>query len=102
MNQVYLSGIIKDDVWIRKNEAGLLVASFEVLEEKGSSVSAPAIRCITYGGLADKAGLTVRKGKHIELSGTLSFYSRLTKEGKKNYYYSVQVDFLQVDKEDTN
>lgn len=96
MNQVYLSGIIKDDVWIRKNESGILVASFEVLEEKEGGVSSPGIGCITYGGLADKAGLTVRKGKRIEVSGILSFYSKLTREGKKNYFYSVQVDYLHV------
>ena len=92
MNQVYLSGIAKEDVWIRKNEKNMLVASFVVEDDRGGM----GIRCIAFGGLADKAGLTVKKGKFVELSGTLSFYSKLNEEGKKNYYYSVQVDYLNV------
>lgn len=92
MNQVYLSGIAKEDVWIRKNDKNMLVASFELTEPKGGM----GIRFIAFGGLADKAGLEVKKGCYVEVSGALSFYSKLDKDGQKSYYYSVQIDYLHV------
>lgn len=85
MNQVWLSGKAVDDVWIRKNDNDQLVASFSIDTDDG------AIRCIAFRNVADKAGMLVRKGRFVELSGSLGVYRT-----KDKYVFNVQVDSLDV------
>lgn len=93
MNSVWISGKALEDVWIRKNDKNRLIASFVI--EDGSN----HIRCIAFDSLADKAGLWVRKGKWIEVSGALSLYR--TQDGR--YVFNVQVDGLdKMELGDTN
>lgn len=90
MNSVWLSGKALDDVWIRKNEKGKLIASFVIRD------GASAIRCIAFGKVADKAGLMVRKDRFVEISGALTLYRNKNKDGQVNYLYNVTVDSLDV------
>lgn len=84
MNSVWISGKALDDVWIRKNDKNRLIASFVI--EEGTN----HIRCIAFDSQADKAGLLVRKGRWIEVSGSLSLYR--TQDNR--YVFNVQVDGL--------
>lgn len=90
MNSVCLSGRAVEDVWIRKNNNGRLIASF-IIHEGTSN-----IRCVAFDKMADKAGMFVRKNKFVELSGELSLYRNKTREGEFQYIYNVQVDYLDV------
>ena len=90
MNSVWLSGKAQDDVWIRKNERGRLIASFVILDGEN------AIRCIAFDKMADKAGMMVKKDRFVEVSGALSLYRSKNKENKVNYIYNVMVDGLEV------
>lgn len=101
MNFVCLSGIAKEDAWIRKSDKGYLIASFTLLvdldhlplsSEENGSVN--EILCIAFDHLADKMGLNVKKGCRVELTGMLTFYTRVRDNGEKSYEYSVQVDHL--------
>ncbi len=90
MNQVWLSGKAVDDVWIRKNDNNQLVASFSIDTSDG------AIRCIAFRNLADKAGMLVRKGRLIEVSGSLAVY-----RSRDRYVFNVQVESIDT-LEDSN
>lgn len=101
MNFVCVSGVAKDDAWIRKNEKGLLIASFTLLvdveklplhSEENSAVN--EVLCIGFDRMADKAGLAVKKGCKVEVTGMLTFYTRVKDNGDKSYEYSIQMDHV--------
>ena len=101
MNFVCVSGIAKEDAWVRKNDKGLLIASFTLLvdveklplhSEENPSIN--EVLCIAFDRLADKTGLCVKRGCRVELTGMLTFYTRVRDNGNKSYEYSIQIDHV--------